>query len=97
MDLRKALLKAVRQARVDGLVTFRQAARIRAASFSPAFMEQASTVALIEAASDEHIAPTLPYGDGGQVLAANIDWAALGDFLINAVLPLLLAILDALA
>lgn len=92
-QFRKELLKAIKSARKDGSITFFQAARLRVATWSPAFVEEAERVAVVQMAFSEN-AELLPYDADGKVETSRIDWEQFAEFL-KVFIPLLLQILSA--
>ena len=97
VKFRRAMRKAIAKARKDGTINFRQAATLQTASFSPAFIDRAEELAVIQMAlSGAPIGDdVVPVNSDGQIDRPRIDWDKLGDFLVK-ILPVLLEFLLAL-
>lgn len=89
---RKSLLKAIQESRKEGKITAREAMKLRIASWSPAFVERAQQLAVVQIAFSGESASEVPYTDDGRVDVLNIDWEGLIKFL-EVLLPFLLKIL----
>ena len=89
---RKSLIKAIRESRKDGKITAGEAVRLRVASWSPAFIERAQQLAVVQMAFSGEDSDAVPYTDDGRIDVANIDWEGLIKFL-ELMIPLLLKLL----
>lgn len=92
---RDGFLEAVKNARRKGNINLRQAIRLRIASLSPAFMEQAKTLAVTQIAFSGEESKYVPRNEIGEIEVNGIDWSGLLSFL-EALLPILLQLLSGL-
>ena len=92
--LRRSLLKAINDARKNDSITVRDAIKLRVASFSPAFIEKAEELAIVQMAMSEEGETLLVRTASGEIDKTAIDWDGLAGFL-EAILPLLLQLLKA--
>lgn len=90
---RKALLEAGAKAVKDGKLKRIDLIRLRVATLSPAFLEHAQDLAIVQMAFSGDDVPT---NDDGVIDAGSIDWEGLALFL-EKLIPLLLRLIDALA
>lgn len=91
---RKELAKAIQTARKAGKIDVRQALKLRVAMLSPAFVEQAKELAVVQIAFSGESSEHVPVSPDGVVQVAGINWEGLAKFL-EAFLPLLLSLLEA--
>lgn len=92
---RRSLLRAAAEARKQGKITARESIRIRVASFSPAFLQHAEDLAVIQMAFSGENDSDIPRDAEGKIQRQSINWEGLTQFL-QALLPLILAIIEAL-
>jgi hypothetical protein len=92
---RRSLLRAAAEARKQGKITARESIRIRVASFSPAFLQHAEDLAVIQMAFSGENDSDIPRDAEGRIQRQSINWEGLTQFL-QALLPLILAIIEAL-
>ena len=85
---RKSLVSAIAAARKAGKINARQAIRLRVATISPAFLEQAEELCVIQMAMSED-GGVLPRTETGAVDKTAIDWEGFASFL-ERIIPLLL-------
>lgn len=90
---RKALLNAGSKAVKDGKMKRIDLIRLRVATLSPAFLEHAQDLAIVQMAFSGDDVPT---NDDGVIDAGSIDWEGLALFL-EKLIPLILRLIDALA
>lgn len=93
-SFRKNLVKAIEQARKDKKITIREAARLRVATISPAFVERAHDLAVVQIAFSAETSDAVPVDTEGVIQVEGIDWDGLIKFL-EAFIPLLLSLLKA--
>jgi len=94
-DFRRNLAKAVVEARKNGKINAREALRLRRASFSPAFVEAAHSLAVTQIAFSGVVdEANVPVDAEGVIQANGINWEGLAKFL-EAFIPLLLTLLKA--
>jgi hypothetical protein len=93
-SFRKNLVKAIEQARKDKKITIREAARLRVATISPAFVERAHDLAVVQIAFSNETSDSVPVNEEGVIQVEGIDWDGLIKFL-EAFIPLLLTLLKA--
>ena len=93
-EFRPAFLRAIRQARKSGDINLRQAIRLRTASFSPAFLEEAKALAVVQIAFSGETSDEVPVTEAGAIDVNGINWNGLIQFL-EALIPLLLQLLNA--
>lgn len=91
-EFRKALLTASRSAAEKGEITRLQALRIRIASFSPAFLDRAQEMCVVQMVFSGENQDQIPYNEDGTVDQTAIDWEGLATFL-ERILPLILELL----
>lgn len=91
---RRSLLKAIASARKKGEINGRQAIRLRVASFSPAFLERAEELAVVQMVFSGESDDAIPRTDDGKVDKTSIDWDAFASFL-ERLLPLILQLISA--
>lgn len=100
-EFRRELRKAATEAAREGTISRRDARRIRVASVSPAFVDAAEELAIIQLAFaeaemiDVEDATPLPRNADGEIDRAAFPWADFAEFL-KVLLPLLLELLLAL-
>ena len=90
---RAALLKAAQEAAKKGELRRVDVIRLRVATLSPAFVEQAQELAVIQMAFSGEEVPT---DADGKIEVSRIDWEGLASFL-ERLIPLILKLLDLLA
>jgi hypothetical protein len=90
---RSALLKAAQEAAKKGELKRIDVVRLRVATLSPAFLERAQELALVQMSFSGEEVPT---DDSGKIDVSRIDFEKLLDFL-ERLLPLLLKLLDLFA
>lgn len=90
---RQALLKAADSAAKAGEIKRADVVRLRVASLSPAFLQQAERLAVVQMAFSGDEVPTL---DDGRIDVAKIDWDALLAFL-EKLIPIILQLIDMFA
>jgi len=90
---RAALLKAAQEAAKKGELRRVDVIRLRVATLSPAFVEQAQELAVIQMAFSGEEVPT---DENGKIEVSRIDWEGLASFL-ERLIPLILKLLDLLA
>ena len=90
---RAALLKAAQEAAKKGELRRVDVIRLRVATLSPAFVEQAQELAVIQMAFSGEEVPT---DADGKIEVSRIDWEGLISFL-ERLIPLILKLLDLLA
>lgn len=90
---RQALVKSAVAAAKSGKIKRIELIRLRVATMSPAFLEHAQELAIIQMAfsGDE-----VPLGEDGSVDEAAIDWDKLASFL-EKIIPLILQLIDKFA
>lgn len=91
-DFRKALLSASREAVRKGTISRVEALRIRIASFSPAFLERAQEMCVVQMVFSGENQDEIPFNEDGTVDLTAIDWDGLATFL-ERILPLILELL----
>ena len=89
--IRAPLLEAIKQARKANRITAFQAVRLRVATFSPAFLDRAQELCLVQLSFTED-GPDLPRTETGAIDEQAIDWEGLAAFL-ERVIPLLIDLL----
>lgn len=92
---KSALLKGITSARKAGNITVFQALRLRIACMSPAFVERAEELAVVQIAFSGQESEQVPVNDDGSIDVAGINWEGLIKFM-EAFIPLLLSLLQAL-
>lgn len=90
----RAVIQAAAKAVRDGQLRRADLIRLRVAMISPAFRQQAEDLAVVQMSASG--SDNVPIGDDGRVDRASINWEGLAAFL-ERLLPLLLALLDALS
>lgn len=93
-SFKTSLLKAVTEARKNGKITLREAVRIRVACLSPAFLERAQELAVVQIASSGETSESVPYDENGVIQVEGINWEGLTKFL-EVFIPLLIQMLKA--
>jgi hypothetical protein len=92
---RRELVKAARRAATKGTITRREAVTVRIASFSPAFLERAQDLCVVQMAfSGDAAVDDLPRKASGEIDKVAIDWGGFASFL-EAILPLILQLIAA--
>jgi hypothetical protein len=91
---RRSLLKAISDARKAKTITPREALRLRVASFSPAFLEQAEELCIVQMAMSEEGQDYLKMSADGTIDKTAIDWEGLAGFL-ERIIPILLQLFKA--
>ena len=90
---RAALLKAAQEAAKKGELRRVDVIRLRVATLSPAFVEQAQELAVIQMAFSGEEVPT---DADGKIEVSRIDWEGLASFL-ERLIPLILKLIDIFA
>ena len=90
---RSALLKAAQEAAKSGELRRIDVIRLRVATLSPAFVEQAQELAVIQMAFSGEEVPT---DADGKIEVSRIDWESLISFL-ERLIPLILKLIDLFA
>lgn len=93
---RQALLKAADAAAKKGELRRLDVVRLRVATLSPAFLERAQELAVIQMASSGEDLGDLPTDENGKIEVSRIDWEGLISFLERLV-PLILKLIDLFA
>jgi phosphoglycerate dehydrogenase-like enzyme len=93
---RQALLKAADAAAKKGELRRLDVVRLRVATLSPAFLERAQELAVIQMASSGEDLGDLPTDADGKIEVSRIDWENFLAFL-EALLPIILKIIDMFA
>ena len=93
---RQALLKAADAAAKKGELRRLDVVRLRVATLSPAFLERAQELAVIQMASSGEDLGDLPTDADGKIEVSQIDWEGLISFLERLV-PLILKLIDIFA
>jgi len=91
---RRELLKAITKSRGKGDINARQAMRLRVACFSPAFLEKAEELCVVQMAMSVEGGEYLEFNADGTVDQTAIDWEGLAGFL-ERIIPLLLELFKA--
>ena len=93
---RQALLKAADAAAKKGELRRLDVVRLRVATLSPAFLERAQELAVMQMASSGEDLGDLPTDADGKIEVSRIDWEGLISFLERLV-PLILKLIDLFA
>lgn len=93
-SFRTSLRKAIVEARKAGKITLRDATRLRVACLSPAFLERAQELAVVQIAASGEPSDSVPLNDEGMVEVEGINWDGLAKFL-EVFVPLLITLLKA--
>ena len=93
---RQALLKAANAAAKKGELRRLDVVKLRVATLSPAFLERAQELAVIQMASSGEDLGDLPVDSDGKIEVSRIDWQKFLTFL-EALLPIILKIIDMFA
>lgn len=93
-SFRRELISAAKKAAAKGDISRRDLIKLRIASFSPAFVERAEELCLVQMAMSGEDSDALPLDDDGNIVKTAIDWEAFAAFL-EKILPLILQILAA--
>lgn len=93
-SFRREFLQATRSAARKGDITRAEAIKLRVASFSPAFLEEAKRLCVVQIAFSGEDSPHVPVKDDGAIDVDGIDWEGLAAFL-ERILPLILQLLAA--
>lgn len=91
---RRSLLAAITKARQGGKINAREAMRLRVACFSPAFLEKAEELCVVQMAMSVEGGEYLEFSEDGKVDTGRIDWEGLAGFL-ERIIPLLLDLFKA--
>jgi hypothetical protein len=90
---RRAVVKAADGAAKAGDIRRLDAVKIRVATLSPAFLDRAKELAVVQMQASGSDLDGLPVDAEGKIEVARIDWDKLGDFLVK-LLPLILQLID---
>jgi hypothetical protein len=90
---RSALLKAADAAARKGELRRLDVVRLRVATLSPAFVERAQELAVVQMSFSGEDLGDLPLDKDGKIEVSRIDWQGLIEF-IERLLPLILRLLD---
>lgn len=93
---RQALLKAAQDSAKKGELKRFDVVKLRVATLSPAFLEQAQQLAVIQMAFSGEDLGDLPVNDEGKIEVNRIDWEGLILFL-ERLIPLILKLIDLFA
>ena len=94
-DVFKAeLVKAVSLSRKAGKITARDAVKLRVAMLSPAFVERAHELAVMQVAFSGEASDAVPVDEDGMIQVEGINWEGLAQFL-EVFVPLLINLLKA--
>lgn len=92
---RRSLVKAAREAARAGEISRFDAIKIRVASLSPAFLERAQDLCIVQMAfSGDEAVDDLPRTESGSIDREEVNWASLLAFL-QAIMPLILQLINA--
>lgn len=92
---RRSLVKAARKAANSGTIKRKDAVRVRIACFSPAFLDAAEDLCVIQMAfSGDEAVEDLPRNVDGEIDRASIDWDGFASFL-ERIMPLVLQLIAA--
>jgi len=93
---RQSLLRAASEAAKSGEIRRVDVIKLRVASLSPAFLEQAQQLAVIQMSMSGEDLGNLPIDDDGKIEVSRIDWEGLITFL-ERLIPLILKMIDLFA
>jgi hypothetical protein len=93
-SFRLNLIKAIQTQRQAGKITAREALKLRMACLSPAFLERAHDLAIIQIACSGEVSDAVPMTADGMIQVEGIDWDGLIKFM-EAFIPLLIKLLTA--
>jgi len=93
-SFRRELISAAKKAAAKGDISRRDLIKLRIASFSPAFVERAEELCVVQMAMSGEDSDALPMDEDGNIVKTAIDWEAFAAFL-ERILPLILQILAA--
>jgi hypothetical protein len=93
---RQSLLRAANEAAKSGEIRRVDVIKLRVASLSPAFLEQAQQLAVIQMSMSGEDLGDLPVNDDGKIEVSRIDWEGLITFL-ERLIPLILKMIDLFA
>jgi len=93
-QFREELVKAIQSARKAGKITVVEAAKLRTATLSPAFVERAHDLAVTQIAFSGEVNENVPVNAEGAVQVEGINWEGLTKFM-EALVPLLIMLLKA--
>lgn len=93
-SFRETLAAAIGQARKSGKINFREWLKLRVAMRSPAFVQAAQELAVVQVAFSGEESDDVPFDETGAVQADGINWEGLAKFL-EAFVPLLISLLKA--
>lgn len=91
---RRQLIAAAQKAVAKGEISRRDALKIRVASFSPAFLERAEELCVVQMAMSGENEDAIPRDETGTIDRASINWEGLAAFL-ERILPLILQLIAA--
>ena len=91
-SFRRTLIKAAQKAASEGKISRRDAIRIRVASFSPAFLEQAEELCVVQMVFSGENQEDIPRNASGDVDRTAIDWEGFAAFL-ERIIPLIVQLL----
>ena len=93
-SFRRQLIEASQKAVAKGEISRRDALKIRVASFSPAFLERAEELCVVQMAMSGENEDAIPRDETGTIDRASINWEGLAAFL-ERILPLILQLIAA--
>jgi len=93
-DMRTDLATRIITARKAGKITVVEAAKLRTATLSPAFVERAHDLAVTQIAFSGEVNENVPVNAEGAVQVEGINWEGLTKFM-EALVPLLIMLLKA--
>ena len=93
-SFKSALIKGITAARKSGSITLLQALRLRVACFSPAFVERAQELAVVQITFSGQSSDAVPVNNDGSINVEGINWDGLIKFM-EAFIPLLITLLKA--
>lgn len=88
------LVKAIQSSRQAGKITAKEALQLRIACLSPAFVERAHELAVVQIAFSGEVSADVPMSADGMVQVGDINWDGLIKFM-EAFIPLLITLLKA--
>lgn len=91
---RRQLIAAAQKAVAKGEISRRDALKLRVASFSPAFLERAEELCVVQMAMSGENEDAIPRDETGTIDRASINWEGLAAFL-ERILPLILQLIAA--
>jgi hypothetical protein len=93
-SFKSSLVKAIQAARQSDKITAKEALKLRIACMSPAFVERAHELAVVQIAFSGEESSSVPMSADGVVQVASINWEGLAKFM-EVFIPLLITLLKA--